>query len=199
MKICISALLLSLAVYALHAEEVTHPELFRIQTSTESAKQLSAHSFLGLAFSHFSPDTELAVGRIFLLIGEETVNLEFFDVSKSEICMDSFRIALNPTALFLDDEEMPLESFLQRMTKYAETAQLTDSTPGIYFSVSKDLTLERFFQVASAMASTGVSRILFSSHENQRTEQGVVANPPPLRVGTPHKIQPEDLFRTGAP
>lgn len=199
MKICISVLLLSLAVRALHAEEVTHPELFRIRTSPESAKQLSAHSFLDLAASHFSPDTDLAIGRVILLVGEEKLDLEFFDASKSEICMCSFGIDLKPTALFLDDEEMLLESFLERMKNYAEVARLTDSTPGIYFTVSKDLSLERFFHVASAMASAGVSRILFSSYENQLTEQGVVANPPPRRVTTPHKIQPEDLFQTGAP
>lgn len=153
------------------AEDSDAPYMFSLQVSSGSASRLTAKPFLTMAKSYFPAADEKASGRVKIQVEDETVILEFFDVSKSAIPLCSFEIKVTAEALVMDDKELTMDSFLAQMTNYAETARLTESTPGVYFNVSDDLDFARFFSIISGMSSAGISRILVSSYENERSGQ----------------------------
>ena len=154
-----------------YSEEGDHPTMLRLEVSADSSSRLSARTFLSFAESYFSTASDIGLGRVKIQLDNENLNLEFLDASKSEFPLCGFGIELTKDFLVLDDEKLAMEIFLDRMRNYAETAKLTESTPGVYLRVAPDVSFSRFFEVASAMSSAGVSRIHFSSYENELTEQ----------------------------
>lgn len=103
-------------------------------------------------------------------------------------------IQLRYDGIAFNEEELTLLEAEKRVAKYMEAARMTDSIPVFMISASSGSTNARLAQVLDILAGQDIVHLLTESGE-----QTVVANPPPSRVGTPYKIQPEDLFKTGAP
>ena len=159
-------LITSFFILVSHSSGGDRPEIFDFRISSDSSQRLSALSLLSLAESYFSTESDIAFGHVIIQIDEEKLDLEFFDTSKSEIPMCSFGIELTNDALVMDDEKIEMKVFLERMANYSETARLTESTPGVYFRVAPDVSIDHFFNIASAMSSVGVSRILVAYYDN---------------------------------
>lgn len=93
-----------------------------------------------------------------------------------------------------DEEEVSLEDAAYRIGRYAESGRLTDSRVTLRLSASPGSKNSDLAAILALIAAEDIVHLL-----TEPGEQAVVANPPPHRVGKPYKIQPSDLFQTGAP
>ena len=141
-----------------------------------------------------SADSPVSVG--FVINGEPKVFIfstrEIF--SRWGLSIDTPHFNVSYDRITHDDEEVSIDEASNRIRKYADAARLTDSRPAFRLSASPGAKNSALVVLLDMIASEGVLELL-----SEPGEQAVVANPPPPRVGTPYKIQPEDLFQTGAP
>ncbi len=160
-----------------YAENSDDSFLVSIQITEDSASRLAAKPFFTMIESYFSPTDEIASGLVKIQVGDDFVILEYFDSSKSEIPLCSSGIRVTADILVMDDETITTNTFLKRMTNYAEAARLTESTAGVYFEVSEDLKFSRFFDVVAGMSAAGVSRILITSYKSENAEKNAAGQP----------------------